>query len=320
MIRRGTILIVVAGVATLLSALALAFLSAMRTDVEDTAVTVRESQARLMLVAACQYICEASRLGWDVPGTPAHEEAFGWIDVRDGKLGPKLVAGADDDSRFPVRGAPRRFPVHAVTLPPYAVSPAVAPNAIDTDRAAADFGMPYLRHPDPMPATANGWTATGSTVTAANWNAFVAGDPRPKGASVGKSWFRIYRQEADTFVVTCGGGGTRGFRSWTEVTSTPGAADEFLNDQSIFESARSEEVRLHFLVQWSPAVATSDLHNPHPCLNGGPGFRQEHYVSCPMNTSHAKYSSPAMVTVAHCQNMVGTIRLVERLRDEPSIW
>src|SRR5688572_33473510 len=100
--RRGTILIIVAGISALLASLALTFLVRNRSDAEETQATIREVQARIMLVAACNYIQEGSRLGWDqYPSTPAatndvfptgssaaasvpvHEETFGWLDVRD---------------------------------------------------------------------------------------------------------------------------------------------------------------------------------------------------------------------------------------------
>ncbi len=316
--RRGALLIVVAGAAALIAALALAFATRMRADGEAASWVQREAQARLMLIAACQYIQEASRLGWDDPATPAHEEAAGWIDVRDGLAGPKIAMGVADDSRFPI-GHAARFPMHALTRPPFAVQPLAAPNAIAT--APGSFGelKPYLRLPDPRPVVANGWTGPGSTVSAGNWAAFAAGDRAPRATSVGRSWFRLLRHDADTFVVACGGGGTLGFRDWNEVVAKLETA-QFSGDRGTFELALADEQRLFYLVQWSPAVATSDLHNPHPCLIGPPGFLQEHYVSCPMNTSHSKQSSPAMVTVGHSQNPVGTIRWVQRLMVEPTRW
>ena len=53
--RRGALLILVAGIAALMVALSVAFLTRMRADAEENAMVVREAQARLMLVAACSY-------------------------------------------------------------------------------------------------------------------------------------------------------------------------------------------------------------------------------------------------------------------------
>jgi len=67
--RRGAILIIVAGLAVLLAGLALTFLIRLRADAEESAATVREVQSRIMLVVACTYIQEAARLGWDLSPT-----------------------------------------------------------------------------------------------------------------------------------------------------------------------------------------------------------------------------------------------------------
>ena len=52
-----------------------------------------QTQARVMLGGALSYIGETARLGWDDPATPEHEEAYGWIDVRDGSVGPRDHTG-----------------------------------------------------------------------------------------------------------------------------------------------------------------------------------------------------------------------------------
>jgi hypothetical protein len=318
--RQGTILILVAGIAALMATMALAFLVNMRRDAEESIHIGREAQARIMLIAACNYIQEASRLGYDNPATAAHEEAFGWIDVRDGKIGPKIVEGDDDDSRFP-RHTAVRCPMHVMKRTPYAVASTVSPNPISTTAGDPAYLMPYLRNPDPMPAVANGWTGyPGATVNAANWDAFAQGDRTPRQRTAGKSWFRVYRETADTFVVTCGAGASLGFKDWDEVDAL-GQTATFAGGRSEFEEILRGETRLFYLVQWSPAVATSELHNPHPVLNvPAPQYvlKVDHFVSCAMNTSHSKFSSPAMVTVNHSQNMVGTIKWVQRLHGPPT--
>jgi hypothetical protein len=91
--RCGTILIIVAGICALLVSLILTFILKTRSSIEETNAFADEVQARIMLVAACNYICEASRIGYeprkssDISATYGnigrnHIEAYGWIDVR----------------------------------------------------------------------------------------------------------------------------------------------------------------------------------------------------------------------------------------------
>ena len=63
--RHGTILIIVAAISALMASLALTFLVRMRSDVQESETLMREAQAHIMLTAACQYIQEAARLGYD---------------------------------------------------------------------------------------------------------------------------------------------------------------------------------------------------------------------------------------------------------------
>ncbi len=313
--RRGALLIVVAALCAIIAAFSLAFLMRMRSDAEDTATLLRESQARIMLTAACNYVQEASRMGWDDPSTPLHEECFGWIDVRDGKRGPKVAEGADDDSRFPV-GSSARFPMHVLARAPYAIRLDATPNPIASDPASPRYGRPYLALPDPMPAVANGWAGhPGSGVSAANWTEFERGDRRPRPGTTGSAWFRIHRVDGDSFIATCGGGATLGFRSFDE----PGA-DQVFADRATFNDIVRGEYRAWYLIQWSPAVAGSDIHNPHSVMWAADGRKIEcdHFISMPMNTSHSR--GGPMRTLAHCKNPVGTIRLIQRLRDEPTRW
>ncbi|HYE04983.1 MAG TPA: hypothetical protein VEL07_05600 [Planctomycetota bacterium] len=114
--RPGAVLIVVAGICGLMAALSIAFLARMRTDASEMAVVVRDAQAKLMLSAACAYVLEAGRIGWD--DSPLHRECFGWIDVRDGRVGPKFDAsGLDDDRLFRI-GSHARFPMQPMRRAP----------------------------------------------------------------------------------------------------------------------------------------------------------------------------------------------------------
>jgi hypothetical protein len=97
-------LIIVAGICALLASLTLAFILRSRSSLEETNALEADVQARIMLIAACSYVCEASRIGYEPlgpldplyplvdsanpPNSPNHIEAFGWVDVRDGSTGP----------------------------------------------------------------------------------------------------------------------------------------------------------------------------------------------------------------------------------------
>jgi hypothetical protein len=323
--RSGTILIIVAGICALLASLTVTFLARMRADAEEMQLVMREAQARIMLISACNWIQEASRIGWEPSGTPAtaNKETFGWIDVRDNKLGPKFVANnADDASRFPLRSY-KRFPMYVMERPPYAIELTASYNPIRTPYSPepvqfndAAFGMPYLRYPDPQPTVENGWdrsTATGSTVTATRFGEWAQGDQRPRSTSIDLSWFRIWRESGATFVVTCGAGGTKGFRSWDEMSGTEQL--EFGNDRGLFNGLLASEVRLWYRVEWSAAVMGMDYH----MLDHSLGRERDHYMVWPMNASHA-VAGHEYRTQTHARNMGGTIRWVQRLITEPTNW
>jgi hypothetical protein len=215
--RHGTILIIVAGICALLAGLSLTFLTRMRSDVQESQLVIQEAQARIMLSAACCYLLEASRLGYDTlvydrPGIQGvgearatenknfHLEGHGWIDVRDGTVGPKAdfqAFGPIDvndttnifyldantnrtppngysynqsegssttsfyNKYFPI-GASRRFDMYMKKIPPFAIRMDVAPNPIITDPTNSNFGIPYLSRPDPIPVI--------TTTTNWDWN------------------------------------------------------------------------------------------------------------------------------------------------------
>jgi hypothetical protein len=338
--RQGTILIIVAGISALLASLTVSFLMRMRADAEEMDVTVRESQARIMLMAACNYIQEASRIGWERPPeltgidpdnpTEAQlrqmereRETFGWIDVRDGKLGPKFYAdGRDSDVFFPV-GTAARFPMYVMEAPPYATELTAAYNPIRTPVSPeplplsdGNFGRPYLRYPDPQPqGRSNLWSPsvpTGVTVLRDNFPAWRLGPPTPRLTSTGRSWFRIYRDGPATFVVTCGAGGSEGHRSWSEV---PAADKARFGEESVFNTILASEIRLWYRVEWSAAVMAMDYH----MLDHSLGRDRDHYMVWPINASHST-AGHEYRTQTHARNMGGTIRWVQRLLTEPTNW
>jgi hypothetical protein len=217
---RGAILVIVAGLCALIAGLSIAFLSRMRGDAEETGEVMRETQARIMLLAGCDYILEAGRLGYDADPSAAdptpHEEGFGWVDVRDGGIGPKDQNGAAlfTAGRWPAVGTTAICPMHVMERPPYAIQMTATYNPVDTDTTKPVWGMPYLRNPDPQPAISNQWPGT---VTDANFAAFAQGDRRPRRQSQGLSWFRVHRERPSVFVITCGAGASLGFKHWGEV-------------------------------------------------------------------------------------------------------
>lgn len=108
--RRGSLLILVAGLTALLASLALAFMVRTRTESEAMLGVVRDAQARMMLAAGVSYIQETSRLGWDDPTTSStHDEAYGWVDVRGGVR--DLDVFRSTYGREPTTAESLRFPI-----------------------------------------------------------------------------------------------------------------------------------------------------------------------------------------------------------------
>ncbi len=329
--RSGAVLIVVAGLSALLAAMALAFIVRQRSSAEDSILLEQDVQARIMLIAACNYIQEGSRIGYDDGVDPFHREAFGWIDVREldsagaPVIGPNCrgaspstvvplyaatpreVSGRNgqtvDRPSWPALFSVARCPMYVMVRPPYAVQLTAAYNPISSDPSNPAFGRPYLTSPDPMPVV----TRPMSSPTALS--DYLTGDQSARSNSAGRSWFRVYRDGPDTFVITCGAGGSLGFNNWNEVIGA-GAQLQFNNDLAMFLALLDQEVRLWYRVQWSAAVATPEVHNIKNAWVDGNS--QDYYVSFPMNSSQSIRSQ------SHCKNMGGTFRYIERLRNQPT--
>jgi hypothetical protein len=123
--RRGSILVIVAGLAALLLTMFLIVTRQVRVEVNEGVLVARETQARFMLPAALSFILEAGRLGSEFDG-----EAFGWTDVRDGGVGPRGARAADGSlpaeiaaGAWPGKGGVYRSPMRAWQRPPGAVKP-----------------------------------------------------------------------------------------------------------------------------------------------------------------------------------------------------
>ena len=378
--RSGTILIIVAGICALLASLTLAFILRSRSSLEETNALEADTQARIMLIAACNYVCEASRIGYEpLVSDPAnglnHVEAFGWVDVRDGSIGPNTRNNVSTPPtvapntpnptselenialwnaaqtvptglpsplpstrrKWPAINSVARCPMYRLVRPPYPLKL----TAVYNDLATAPAGMPYLRNPDPQ-----GLPLPPSTVlTQSDYLTINQKDLLPfRPESMNSSWFRVYRDDVTTFVITVGAGGTQGFRDYKEVE----AADQdlvargesarfaagFNNDSRFFESLLAQERRMWYRIEWSPAISAPLNHNIVPEVrppNGGnPQFSTSmgasgQFALYPMNRSHTPRADTDrqeadLGSQSHTMNQGGTIRWVQRLKSPPKLW
>ncbi len=388
--RSGTILIIVAGICALLASLTLAFILRSRSSLEETNALEADVQARIMLIAACSYVCEASRIGYEPlspldplyplvdsanpPNSPNHIEAFGWVDVRDGSTGPNtryngsapppspIPSTAELTSiplwnaalivptglpsplpstrrKWPAIDSVARCPMYRLVRPPFALKL----TAVYNDLATAPAGMPYLRNPDPQGLP----LPPSSVLTQSGYLTINPNDLLPlRAQSKNTSWFRVYRDDVTTFVVTVGAGGTQGFRDYKEVLaadadlvasgSSARYAAEFNNDPSFFENLLAQERRMWYRIEWSPAIAAPLNHNilpevgparPDPFPNN---FSQSmgasgQFALYPMNRSHTARAKTDrqeadLGSQSHTMNQGGTIRWVQRLKTPPKLW
>jgi hypothetical protein len=354
--RSGTILIIVAGFCALLASLTIAFMLKIRSGADATEVVAQQTQARLMLHAACCYILEAGRLGYGPSRAQALapasagvgmtsgqggelqvREGYGWIDVRSADLtssqgdhGPfdqLMNSVVAQKGTWPDVGGIVICPMYRWTRPPYAIKATVAYNPILSDPAQSGdprYGRPLLLNPDPQPAVANGWpgTVSDALITPAglpSWSDFVNGVPQPVPSSQGTAWFRVYRKSQATFIITCGAGGTFGYRDWGEVltpspaiTGAPGApngAAQFNNDRGFFDALLASEVRLWYEVRWSGGVRPLDFRFEEPKwwwqLQNGMAYR-----TYPVNAS--QYPGWCRSNKFN-PNPLGTISFIQRL-------
>jgi hypothetical protein len=290
--RKGSILIVVAGLSAILVALALGFLMRMRTDGEESRAMVLETQARLMLYAGLQYVQEGSRLGWDDPGTPEHEEAYGWVDVRDGRIGPcgRLGQKLFTASRYPDVGTAARCPLQVMQRPPFAIALDIHPNAMVLDANLPWNQILNRTKPDPAPADADPAK-------------FIDGDRSARFPM--QAWFRTFRKSPSVFIVTCGAGATAGFRDWPEVAAA--GQEAVFSTREQFDDLRRNEHVLWFEVEWSAAVAGDayyhyDWQNPNK------------YILNPTGHPYIQYER------INSRQFGGTFTYIQRLRDEPAQW
>ncbi len=225
--RRGTTLVIVLGIAAMLLVLAIASFARMRSDGEEANLVLRDAQARVMLTAACQYLQETSRIGWQDPDRDDRDvECFGWTDVRDGSIGPRGPRGDDgklpvppwwtasrypedddgdandayeyDEDDLPPRGV-RRWPCPGSTMrgecfvpvrTPYAVRPMHAGNPVFAPEGSGseDWGAALSF------ANTHGVGMYDPQPVSDDWDAFRAGNREARPATTNLAWFRCYRE------------------------------------------------------------------------------------------------------------------------------
>jgi hypothetical protein len=302
--RNGTILIIVAGISALLASLALTFLVRMRSDVQESQLFLAHTQARVMLGAALSYIGETSRLGWDDPATPENEEAYGWVDVRDGSVGPRDRTGkalyqADVDpalgkgTRWPAIGAWTTCNSMALwTRPPTAISSNVTPNPIQQDPSLEWKDLVGFAKASPIPV-------------AEDFAAFIKGDDHLRPGTSNPCWFRVYRRKPAVFTITCGAGSSGGFRSWQEVIDA--GEDQRFGTSEAWQAIRHEESLLWYEVEWNPAVNTSSSGY----LYAGDRTVRPANISKPFGNDTDQPNK---------RNQMGTFLYIQRLDREPDRW
>lgn len=226
--RSASVLIVIAGIAAMLATLAMAFFIKVRSEASKSRVLIMEAQARVMLNAALTYLQESSRLGWG-------SEGYGWIDIRDGSLGPRGPVAADGSLpvpawwkasygayppgpafpgstavTWPAPGATMRGDLYAWTRPPHAIEMTYAYNPVpyDPDQAVGitvtgwkpdewnDKELVKFRFIRNAYGLPGAKGALQPQPVSANRTAFIDGDPTPVTGSDGLGWFRCYRETA----------------------------------------------------------------------------------------------------------------------------
>jgi hypothetical protein len=380
--RHGSILVLVAGMSALLLALAVSVLASSRALNEPSVIVLQEAQNRITLGGALQFIQETSRMGWG--NTPA-DQAFGWTDVRDGDIGPRGPRSAGGTisrlgwtpgGNFPAPGGVYRGDMFAWRLPPYAISLNATPNpfqltASDQDQAtwAPIVGAsPVIREwNDGSPtrsASAEPFWLRAVTEARTNgtpyisqpvkntWAEFAAGDKLPLPESVGRAWFRIYRETSSdcngdgspwydtvpfagsgTFIVTVGAGGTRGYRFWDSTTdflngrtSLPASSSSYstpmdpVTAQSAGEFVTSDQFRFlrqseriaWYRVQWTANSSAGLDPTIVQSAVRDPGGNNQ-YQGILAQTER----SNDLNTIPR---FGGSIRWIQRLEQEPPVW
>ena len=382
--RSGSILVLVAGLAALLLSLAVAVFANSRALNEPSRSVIQESRNRIMLSSALMYLKETAILGW---GSGPGDMAFGWTDVRDGKVGPRgqgrdfsgntLPLGWKTGGAFPAPGAVLRGDMFAWEVPPYALNQDIAPNPLKLTDADASpsawksvIGTAISRKKSAgtyaySTTTEDIWKRSVNQMTTEGhgtffnrpvydtWANFEKGSKKPVLQSMGKGWFRIYREVdgdrdgkgdpwydtvahagSGTFIVTVGSGSTRGFRFWDNVTdylngrkvippSINGISNQIepttakdsglFASEAVFAQLRRSERIAWYRVQW--VGSSSDGFDP--------GMTEVNESGVPIRNRFTPMFSGGSDdgTQKNYPNFYGgAIRWIQRLEQEPPKW
>lgn len=308
--RRGALLIVVVGLVSVVMAIALAFLARMRADGEEGIRFGQDIQARVMLTSALMYVQETARIGWG-------DETYGWRDVRDGMVGPRAFGGDWTPALqnimgphatapcFPAVGAAAaRCPMYRMRRPPWAIKTNVAPNPVpfSDPNDTAQLSLPWSQivnftHPDPAPDVAH------PNDPVLGYQEFKNGDPQPIDNDSAPAWFRVYRKTPLRFVVTCGAGASRGWKTYDDAVA---AGEDAWGSRAAFDEVRRNEAIVWYEAEWSDIVSA----NYFLLLN----YARWHFRSYGQVKWTDGDEQPNM------RQQTGTFTYIERLPDYPPDW
>lgn len=241
MARRGTLLVIVAGLSAMLASLTLTYLVSVRSRAGDGNDMVFATQARLLLYGACTFICEAR--GNEGPITT--DGAYAADPYRGG------VPPVGASRPYPL--VPRQWPPLAIAADPMTQQWLENPT-LDLNTGAGLVNARLIAHPGSPTDT---WFRLHH----------VSG---PAGGIAG----------THLFIVTVGIGQTYGYRSWAEVSATASPAPTTQEQHSLnyaadipdsvtFDEARAREHREFFEVTWEDPA---QVGNPPNLAGAKPWF------------------------------------------------
>ena len=210
--RRGSLLIIVAGICALLATFATAFLWRMRAEASESESVVRMAQSRVMLSSACSCILESAI----------------------GQTSPTIADG--------------RYPMYVQERPKYAVELTVVyeedPPELTSGNGTQAKLPPEVVRPDPTRYVDQA-NPTGSDTTPRTNSVGLSWFRLKRVANLPSDPVTCV-----TFTVTVGAGTSEGFKDWNEVVSG-GASGRFASD-AVFRDIVGTEQRRWYRVVWEP--------------------------------------------------------------------
>lgn len=225
--RRGTLLVIVAGLSAMLATLTLTYLASVRSRANDGTEEIMEAQARILLLSACAFICESRNCGGTITSSGYTQEPY---------LGG-LPVGVGNWRVYPV--IPRLWPAFSTALDP------LVPQWLDNPTEDANGGsLADARHLANPGSPADTWFRI-----------------RRQGPAV------LGAPGDHDFMVTVGIGQTYGYASFADASAVvPSTATEHglnfgrdIPDAAAFAEASSREYRRHFLVRWNDPGAVAPI-------------------------------------------------------------